>query len=395
MERKVTNVSHKHQDRQWDMRFNVQSDDYLEQLTSSIMDCYGQGKLRYILISGLEIGTRPQHDDYQVRHVHVAAIFHNPITKSAIIKNWGIIEGNGYYMVPRNRDLPYKGWRDHHTKEFSKIDKTKTIIYEAGELPQDMSDVGKKRKAERSEEEKKNTTADVIRNIKALIELGKEDEAFQLYPRNYLMYGEKLKSMISQNKKFKETPFNPHIWVYGFPGTGKTAIMALIYPNYYKKDLNNRFFDLYDDKVHTHVILEDLDHQNVDKLGVQFLKTICDEAGFPIDQKYKTPQLTKTTVIVTSNFNINEVIPEGKGVDETKMALHRRFFQMRIDMLLQLLGLRLLPKYERNMLKKRGDTNVRNLFIDWDYLQNQPTGNELKSAEDYQEIIRNAYFKYC
>ena len=32
-----------------------------------------------------------------------------------------IKQGNGYYLVPRNRDLPYSGWKTHHIKSFSKI----------------------------------------------------------------------------------------------------------------------------------------------------------------------------------------------------------------------------------------------------------------------------------
>ena len=79
----------------------------------------------------------------------------------------------------------------------------------------------------------------------------------------------------------------------------------------FKKNLYNKFFDLYDPRTHTHVMLEDLDHDAVQRLSIQFIKTICDEAGFVIDQKYKTPQLARTTVLVTSNFNIRSIIPEG------------------------------------------------------------------------------------
>lgn len=168
--------------------------------------------------------------------------------------------------------------------------------------------------------------------------------------------------------------------------------MNFLYPNTYKKDLNNRFFDLYDDKIHTHVMLEDLDHANVEKLGIQFLKTLCDESGFPIDQKYKTPQLTKTTVLVTSNFNIDAVVPEGKGVDETKMALHRRFLQLRIDQLYQILGLKLIPKYERDQLKIKGNDDPKAIFMTWNYIKNCPTGEEVKNPEDYQNMLIDIYY---
>ena len=171
-----------------------------------------------------------------------------------------------------------------------------------------------------------------------------------------IKYGERIKALIQQ-KKPTQKGVHPHIWIYGYAGSGKTAIMNFLYPRTYKKDLNNRFFDLYDDKTHTHVMLEDFDHACVDKLGIQFLKTICDESGFPIDQKYKTPQLTKTTVLVTSNFTINDIVPEGKGVNENKQALHRRFMQVCVSDFLRLPGLKLIPKYERDMLKLKGETS--------------------------------------
>lgn len=378
------------QDRQWDMRYNVQTDDDLNDFVERVRTYAATGPIKYILIGGCEIGTKPTQGDYQVRHVHVAAIFNNPITKSAIIKNFGIKEGNGYYMVPRNRDLPYSGWRAHHVKEFSKVDKTALVIYESGELP---SDGPQKDVTKRSAEEKKRKLDEILPEMRDMLQRGEDERAFQKFPRTYLQYGEKLKSMILQTTANIQGTFNnPHIWLHGFPGTGKTSLFQLVYPSIYKKDLNNRFFDLYDGRIHSHVVLEDLDHANVEKLGIQFLKTICDEAGFPIDQKYKTPQLAKTTVLVTSNFHIDEIVPEGKGVDATKMAMHRRFWMVRVDTLQRILHVKLLPKYERDLLKKEGSTDVRRIYIDWDYVRDIPTGTPLKSAEAYQQIIRDAYY---
>ena len=382
-------IAYNHEDRQWDARFNVQTDEYLEDIVGAIKSEQEKGKFKYILIGGCEVGTKPTQDDYQVRHVHVAAVFHNRASKSSILTNWHIKQGNGYYLVPRNRDFPYAGWRAHHTKEHSKVDPTSTILFEAGDLPTDMGT--KRKQAERSDLEKKSTTDEVIRKIRRLLEDGKDAEAFEQYPRNYLLYGERLKTLITQRKPEGTRP-HPHIWLYGFPGTGKTAIMNFLYPNTYKKDLNNRFFDLYDDKRHDHIMLEDLDHQNVEKLGIQFLKTLCDESGFPIDQKYKTPQLTKSTILVTSNFTINDVVPEGKGVDETKMALHRRFLQLRVDAFLKLIGLKLIPPYERKQLKKAGNNNAAAVFMTWNYVHDCPTGEDVKAPEFYQDMIIDLYY---
>lgn len=78
-------VDYKHEDRQWDARINVQSDEYLERIVASIQAEHRVGKFKYILIGGCEIGTRPTQDDYQVRHVHIAAVFNNRCSKGIYV----------------------------------------------------------------------------------------------------------------------------------------------------------------------------------------------------------------------------------------------------------------------------------------------------------------------
>lgn len=376
-------VAYGTKDRQWDARFNVQSDEYLVLITGRIMEEYGKGKYKWVYIGGVEIGTCPTHSDYKVRHVHVGVICNNPTSKQALLANWGIVEGNGYYLVPRNRELPYKGWRDHHGKVETKVDPASLCIYEAGELP---IDIGEKRQNKRSLDEIKETKNEIIKKIRGLLEEDKEDEAFQKYPHNYVMYGEKIKTMIRQ-KRPNAARNEPHLWVYGFAGTGKTLVLEFLYPKRYKKDLQNKFMDLYDQKYHTHIMLEDVDHETTEKLGIQFLKTLCDEVGFPVDQKYKAGFIATSTILVTSQFRINDVIPEGKGVEETRAALHRRFLEINVESLLRLLGLKLIPQYERKQLKFNKNTEQKKLLMTWDYFRNMPTGEEVQDPEYYRSII--------
>jgi hypothetical protein len=154
------------EDKQWDGRFNVQQDDDLVRLLDGIRGEWERGKFKYILVGGIEIGTRSYQDDYQVKHVHVAAIFHNRASKRSILKNWNVKEGNGYYLVPRNRDLPYTGWKKHHSKEYSKVDGSKLILYENGELPSDP----KRKRVEASEEEKKLKVDEILIIMKNMME---------------------------------------------------------------------------------------------------------------------------------------------------------------------------------------------------------------------------------
>lgn len=388
----TTFVPYHHVDREWDARFNVPTTEDVELLVANIKVEAQAGKYRYVLVSGVEIGTKPFQPDYLIRHVHVAFVFNNRVSKSSILKNLQIKQDLGYYLVPRNKALPYSGWVKHHLKKESKLDESSLQLYEYGTLPQDkLSPTDQVTK--RSEVEKKRKLDEIIIEMKDMIEKGDEDEAFKKFPRNYLTYGEKLKAMIHQRRDFFTTQGNPHIWLMGNPGTGKSALLQLVYPQYFNKNLDTKFFDRFDEKVHTHVLLQDVDHTSLEKLGVQFFKSICDEAGYPIDQKYKTPQIVRLCVLVTSNFAIDDVVPEDmKGRIENLRALKRRFWMINIRDLLPLLGLKLLSKYEINQLKKAGNTDPTKIFMSWDYLRDCPTGEVLKEPSYYQEIIRAKFY---
>lgn len=378
-------------DRQWDARFNVPTDDDLQRLLTAIKSEADAGKFRWALVGGVERGDNMYHDDFEIQHVHVGLLYANRVTKASILKNLNIKQGNGYYLVPRNRNLPYKGWRDHHTKQKTKIDPNSLVLFEYGTLPKDQDDEATVTK--RSDNEKKRKLDDIIKEIKTDYEAGREDDAFNKFPRTVLQYGEKIKAMLVQQRDFFKHNGDPHIWLYGAPGDGKSALVTYIYPLNYNKNLDNRFMDLYKPGHHTHMLLQDLDHAVVEKLGVQFLKTICDESGFPVDQKYKTPQLARTTVLVTSNFTLDQVIPEDmKGRRENVRALMRRFWVVRVNDLLRALKLKLLSKYELMMLKKEGNSDPSKLFISYDYLRDVPTGEPIPPPEKLQETIRGLYY---
>lgn len=387
-----TFVPFHHVDREWDARFNVPTDEDVDLLLANVKSEAQGGKYRFVLVSGIEVGTKPYQPDYLIRHVHVAFVFINRVSKSSILKNLQIKQDLGYYLVPRNKDLPYSGWVKHHKKTESKLDESSLTLYEYGTLPQDKVNPSAQIQ-KRSDVEKKRKLDEIIIEMKEMIEKGEDEEAFRKFPRNYLTYGEKLKSIIHQRRDFFKSEGHPHIWLHGGPGTGKSAVLQVVYPDYYNKNLDTKFFDRYDSKVHTHVLLQDVDHGTVEKLGAQFLKSICDEAGYPVDQKYKTPQIERLTVLVTSNFTINDVLPDDMpGRRENLAALSRRFYHINVRDLLRLLGLKLLSKYEIAQLKKQGNTDPKAIFISWDHLRDSPTGEPLKSAEEYQQLIKSAFY---
>jgi len=294
--------------------------------------------------------------------------------------------------VPRKREFPYSGWKKHHTKTETKVDASSLCLYEYGTLPTDR--LAAVESAPRSAEEKKRKLDDIIVEMRQLIEEGREEESFRKFPRNHLTYGEKIKAMVMQKRDFFKSKGDPHIWLFGNPGSGKSAILQVIYPEYYNKNVENRFFDRYLDGQHSHVLLQDVDHNVMDNLGVQFFKSVCDEAGYPIDAKYKTPQIARLTILVSSNFTIEDVVAEEiKGRRENVTALQRRFWQVNIRDLLPILGVKLLSKYEITQLKKAGNLDPRKIFLAYDYLRDVPTGLPLATAEEYQKIIKDHFYK--
>lgn len=378
-------------DREWDARFNLPTDADLHRFKAAVEQEVKNNKFRYVLISGVEIGESPHQDDYKVQHVHCALIYNNRATRSSILKNLQICQGYGYYLVPRNRSLPYSGWRAHHVKLATKVVPEEPVLYEYGTLPADKnvaSDIVK-----RSEAEKKGKVNEIIIEMRDMIEQGKDKEAFNKYPRNYLQYGEKIKALIGQKRDFYKTDGSPNIWLTGTPGSGKSAILEVIYPDSYHKTLLNKFFDLFDPAQHTHILLSDVDHDAFETLGTQFFKTLCDEAGFPIDQKYKSPLPVHRPVLVSSNFTIEDVLPEDlKGRRETLVALKRRFWEVNIRELLRVLGLKLIPAYEIKQLKSEGNQDQARIFMSWDYLRDSPTGEPLLAPHEYQRIIKEHYY---
>jgi hypothetical protein len=57
-----------------------------------------------------------------------------------------------------------------------------------------------------------------------------------------------------------------------------------------------------------------------------------------------------------------------------------------------LLGLKLLPEYERKLLKSKGNQNPAAIFMAWDYFRNSPTGEEVQQAAYYSDLILGYYY---
>lgn len=381
-----------HLAREWDARFNVPTQENLNDLIQNIKEESANSKFKYCHVGGLEVGDKEFQNDFGIQHVHIAFIFNNRVSKSSILKNLRISQGLGYYLVPRNQELPYSGWIKHHTKPQTKVDSDILSLYQYGELPTDKP--GVTGFVKRSDEEKKKRRGEVLLEMRSLIETGVKDyDIMTRFPSEWVSSGAKLKMMCHQKRDFFKSSGHPHIWLYGRPGEGKSAVMPVIYPDYYNKNMDTRFFDKYDPDVHSHVLMQDVDHNNIERLGPQFFKSICDETGYPVDRKYLAVDMSRLCVLVTSNFRIHDVLPEDMlGRNEQLTAMRRRFFEVNIRDLLPVLGLKLINSYELKQLKRQGNNDPRKLFIAWDYLRDSPTGEPLQEPEVYQELIKDKYY---
>lgn len=383
-------IKYTNKDRQWDARFNSVDDESDAVIVSCAQFQVSKGRLRYILVGGPEVGTNPRQDDYGLRHVHLCLLFNNPYAKATVLNMFNIVQG--YYLQQRNRSLPYSGWRNHHVKAASKVDPKNAILFEYGELPTDY----KSNYALRSTEEKKRKVDEVLVDIKEMLKNQKtEDEIFEKYPRNWMQYGERIKSMMVQRKDFFQSNGDPHIWLYGSAGSGKSSLINYVYPNAYSKNLYNRYFDLYDPTKHDHVVLEDLDHAAVESLSLNFIKTLCDESGFTYDQKYKAAQPARTTVIVTSQFDIGNILMgQEKQVEIAKQgkAIRRRFWEIKVTELHRILSIKLRTPYELRMLKQEGNTDMSKCYLGWNYPENMPSLKPVPAPLVCQSLIRNAFY---
>lgn len=194
--------------------------------------------IRYVLIGGIEKGDCPSQDDYQRFHVHGCLILRSPTTRRSVVHNLGLStyckqrSARSYYLARRNPFASFTGWRNHHTKERTKVGKD-LIAYEAGEAPKEYANqlivrggVGKMKQD------------DMLREIMSLFAQGKKDQAFQDYPALTLRYHAQITALVkNRNEPPTSIDHAPRLWIYGPPGTGKSAYVAWKFPRAFKKSL--------------------------------------------------------------------------------------------------------------------------------------------------------------
>lgn len=141
-------------------------------------------------------------------------------------------------------------------------------------------------------------------NIMQLAKSGQLKQLESEHPRIYLMYSEKLKSMIERPPVIIQGDL-PHEWWYGPTGTGKSKELWEKYPLHYQKKKNKWWDGFYDQDI---VAIEEWspDHHMLSS----HLKEWADRYPFQAEIKNGTLQgIRPLKIIVLSNYTIKECFP--------------------------------------------------------------------------------------
>lgn len=352
------------QDRQWDIRVNLgpgdcSLEDARIELKWFVDKCKAWDKIKYVFVGGIEVGDNPSQDDFKRFHVHAALILFTPNTRRAVVHNLCLAvysnrKERSYYLAKRNPFQSFTGWRNHHQKEKTKVD-ADLVAYEGGEPPKEYASQLVKRG-----EPGKLKQDDMLREIMQLFSMGKKDIAFQEYPALTLRYHAQITAMVKTRKELPTSiDHNPRLWIYGGPGTGKSAYVAWKFPRAFKKSMSKneiQYWNGIDLDWHTHTYLEDVGPDCFKDIGMEQLKQWSDAShGYTIAMKYGAPIYgVNLPLIVTSNYTPKELMPLDQRYPVTEFeALARRFEIIEINELLKREGVKLKTKAELNELKKK------------------------------------------
>lgn len=381
------------QDRQWDIRINLGPGDCtLEDARNNLnrfLDKVKQwDKIKYVFVGGIECGDNPSQDDYQRFHVHACLILFTPNTRRAVVFNLELAmyenrQPRSYYLSKRNPFASFTGWRNHHSKEKTKVTED-CISYESGDPPKEYaSQLLKKGEVGKLKQD------DMLREIMQLFSQGKKDQAFQDYPALTLRYHAQITALVkNRNELPKSIDHTRRLWIHGLPGTGKSAYVAWKYPRAFKKSLAKNeviYWNGIDLDWHDYVYLEDVGPDAFKDIGMEQFKQWSDPShGYTVSLKYGAPIYGITLpLIVTSNYTPSELAPIDMRYSRIELAaLERRFEIINIHDLLKREGLRLKSKDELKELKKNKNADFSLVFEEYDSVQ-----DEIDLAKDIERGV--------
>lgn len=339
---------------QFDIRLNVINDEHFDILKNTVKRLYDGGSVKYIHMSGIEVGDVPGRTSFGERHVHIALCLHNYTTVASIYRKFTLHELDkgwkrkikcGWYIVCRDKSKPLQGWIDYHSKSRTKVDPAEGLILQFGELPKCKATQKQKK------DDKGGVKAQEWARRKQLMVLDDFETLDKEFPGfQYTSAGRHMKSDVLKQSNKGATALEGALQnyiIYGPSGTGKSSSIAYLWPNCYKKQKGSQYWDAYDKSNPDHQVvwIDEMSKETLATLtgkldgGFEFLKELGDRYPVTVDEKYtKGYKIRPKQVIITMNEHPYSLLPD-RAVEINKEALNRKFRILHVSDWLDMHGL--------------------------------------------------------
>ena len=328
---------------QWDIRLNVTGPRMVHEMINNLDEYIKSGSVKYIHVSGIEIGDIPGRSSYGKMHVHIALILFNYTSKRSIVNRF-TVKDHGWYIEPRDKAKPIDGWIAYHSKTRTKVDPNQTLLYKFGHLPQFRSKRTSPDSMTPFEEAKKQKKINDWSRKKYLMTMNDWEQLDTEFPGFvYSSMGQTMKREIMKqaNDEFTKPLVGKlkNFIIWGPSGTGKSSSVALLYPNCYKKQKGSQYWDAYDktNPDHSVVWIDEMSKETLRTFsgkqdgGFEFLKELADRYAVTVDEKYtKGYKIRPKTIIITMNEHPTSLLPE-RAIEINKQALFRKFKILYVD----------------------------------------------------------------
>lgn len=332
---------------QFDCRLNVENEHHVELIRKYLQNWYAEGGLRYVHMSGVEIGDNKNYSSYGKEHVHIGLVLQNPTTKRSIIKKliWPRYLSLGWYIEFRNKTLPVEGWITYARKARTKVNPEDQLLLQLGTVP-----MNSRKMSESEEPQRKKSKVEEYARKKYLIQTNQLHILDQEYPGfQYTSLGRNMKIDCMKQIVHKplEGELNNYI-IYGPTGTGKSSSIALLYPRCYKKQKGHKYWDGYDihNPDHEVVWIDEMSKETLECMagnirgGFEHLKELGDRYPVSVDAKYiGSFTIRPKSIIITMNEHPSTLLPD-RAIVVNKEALHRKFHILHVQDWLKLKKLR-------------------------------------------------------
>ena len=342
---------------QFDIRLNIVDEPHLELIKKTCKKLYDAGSVKYIHLSGVEVGDVPGRSSFGKRHVHIALCLHNYTTIASIFRKFTYFDVDGWkkkiktgwYIVCRDKTKPIQGWVDYHGKQRTKVDPSESFLLQLGELPKC------KAAAKQKKEDVGNIKAQEWARRRQLMVLDDFETLDKEFPGfQYTSAGRHMRSDVLKQSNKGATVLEgalQNFIIYGPSGTGKSSSVAYLWPNCYKKQKGSQYWDGYDKSNPDHMVvwIDEMSKETLATLtgkmdgGFEFLKELGDRYPVTVDEKYtKGYKIRPKQVIITMNEHPHSLLPD-RAVEINKEALRRKFRILHVSDWLDMHGLVCTP----------------------------------------------------